>query len=96
MNNLKQFTDLSFEGKRKDFAIPLHTPGTEFQQSVWKVLQQIPYGETWSYKEQAIKLNKPKAVRAVTTANGYNRIAFIIPCHRETERKVIIYNKWSC
>ena len=85
MNNLKQFTDLSFEGKRKDFAIPLHTPGTEFQQSVWKVLQQIPYGETWSYKEQAIKLNKPKAVRAVTTANGYNRIAFIIPCHRETE-----------
>jgi len=71
-----------FDGKRKDFAIPLHTPGTEFQQSVWKVLRQIPYGETWSYKEQAIKLNKPKAVRAVATANGYNRIAFIIPCHR--------------
>lgn len=71
-----------FEGKRKDYTIPLHTPGTEFQQSVWEILQQIPYGETWSYKEQAIKLNKPKAVRAVATANGYNRIAFIIPCHR--------------
>jgi len=71
-----------FDGKRKGFTIPLHTPGTEFQQSVWKILQQIPYGETWSYKEQAIKLNKPKAVRAVATANGYNRIAFIIPCHR--------------
>ena len=71
-----------FEGERKDFTIPLHTPGTEFQQSVWKVLQQIPYGETWSYKQQAIKLNNPKAVRAVATANGYNRIAFIIPCHR--------------
>ena len=71
-----------FEGKRKDFTTPLHSPGTEFQQSVWKVLQLIPYGETWSYKEQAIKLNKPKAVRAVATANGYNRIAFIIPCHR--------------
>lgn len=71
-----------FEGKRKDFTIPLLTPGTEFQQSVWKVLHQIPYGETWSYKEQAVELNKPKAVRAVATANGYNRIAFIIPCHR--------------
>jgi len=71
-----------FEGKRQDFAIPLLTPGTEFQQSVWKVLQQIPYGETWSYKKQAVELNKPKAVRAVATANGYNRIAFIIPCHR--------------
>ena len=71
-----------FEGKRKDFSIPLHTPGTEFQQSVWKVLQQIPYGETWSYIEQAIKLNKPKAVRAVANANGNNRIAFVIPCHR--------------
>jgi len=71
-----------FEGKREDFTIPLLTPGTEFQQSVWKVLQQIPYGETRSYKEQAIKLNKSKAVRAVATANGYNRIAFIIPCHR--------------
>ena len=70
------------EGERKDFTIPLNTPGTEFQQSVWKVLQQIPYGETWSYKQQAIKLNNPKAVRAVATANGYNRIAFIIPCHR--------------
>ncbi len=71
-----------FKGNRKDFTIPLHAPGTEFQQSVWEVLQQIPYGETWSYKEQAIKLNKPKAVRAVATANGFNRIAVIIPCHR--------------
>ncbi len=71
-----------FEGKRKDFTIPLHMPGTDFQQSVWKVLLQSPYGETWSYKKQAIKMNKPKAVRAVATANGYNRIAFIVPCHR--------------
>ena len=71
-----------FEGERKEFTIPLHAPGTEFQQSVWKVLQQIPYGETWSYKEQAIKLNNPNAVRAVANANGYNRIAFVIRCHR--------------
>lgn len=66
-----------FEGERKNFTIPLHTPGTEFQQSVWKVLQQIPYGETWSYKQQAIKLNNPKAVRAVATANKYNRIGLL-------------------
>lgn len=70
------------EGNRKHFTIPLHTPGTEFQQSVWEMLQQIPYGETWSYQQQAIKLNKPKAVRAVGTANGHNRIAVIVPCHR--------------
>jgi len=70
------------DGKRKSFDIPLNAPGTEFQKSVWKILQQIPYGETWSYKQQAIKMGKPKAVRAVATANGCNRIAFIIPCHR--------------
>lgn len=71
-----------FEGKRKNFSIPLDTPGTPFQQSVWKVLQEIPYGETRSYKEQAIAINNPKAVRAVASANGHNRIAIIIPCHR--------------
>ena len=70
------------DGRRKSFNIPLDTPGTEFQKSVWKILQLIPYGVTWSYKQQAIKLGKPKAIRAVATANGYNRIAFIIPCHR--------------
>ena len=70
------------DGRRKSFDIPLDTPGTEFQKSVWKMLQLIPYGVTWSYKQQAIKLGKPEAVRAVARANGYNRIAFIIPCHR--------------
>jgi len=70
------------DGKRKEFTIPIHSPGTDFQQSVWKMLQQIPYGETRSYKEQAMIMNKPKAIRAVASANGYNRIAFIIPCHR--------------
>lgn len=70
------------DGERKMFSVPLDPQGTEFQQSVWKVLQQIPYGETWSYKQQAIKLGNVKAVRAVATANGYNKIAFIIPCHR--------------
>jgi len=71
-----------FQGKRKSFSIPLQTPGTEFQQSVWNVLQDIPFGETRSYLEQAVALGNPKAVRAVASANGHNRIAIIIPCHR--------------
>ena len=71
-----------FQGKRKSFNVALHTPGTDFQQSVWKVLQNIPYGETRSYLEQATTLGNPKAVRAVASANGHNRIAIIIPCHR--------------
>jgi len=71
-----------FNGKRKDFDIPLHTTGTDFQQSVWEILQEIPYGETRSYKKQAQVLGKPEAVRAVASANGMNRIAIIIPCHR--------------
>jgi len=69
-------------GNLKDFTVKLDAPGTEFQQSVWKVLRKIPYGKTWSYLDQAKKLKKPKAVRAVANANGMNRIAFIIPCHR--------------
>lgn len=71
-----------FKGKRKTFTVELDAPGTIFQKNVWKILQTIPYGETWSYQQQAIQLSKPKAVRAVANANGYNRIAIIIPCHR--------------
>jgi len=71
-----------FEGKRKDFDLKLITPGTQFQNNVWKILQTIPYGETRSYKKQAIALGNEKAVRAVANANGDNRIAIVIPCHR--------------
>lgn len=71
-----------FDGKRKTFSVPLDTPGTEFQKSVWEVLKKIPYGKTISYKTQATSLGKPEAVRAVANANGHNRIAIIIPCHR--------------
>jgi len=71
-----------FGGTRQHFNVPLHTPGTTFQQAVWKKLQDIPYGETRSYSEQARHLGKPRAVRAVASANGHNRIAIIIPCHR--------------
>ena len=71
-----------FNGKRKEFTIPLVTPGTEFQQAVWKELQNIQFGSTRSYQEQAIALNRPDSVRAVANANGMNRISIIIPCHR--------------
>lgn len=71
-----------FNGARKLFTVPLDTPGTDFQNKVWKKLQQVPYGETCSYKQLATSMNNPMAIRAVASANGHNRIAIIIPCHR--------------
>lgn len=71
-----------FSGKRKQFTVPLHTPGTDFQQHVWMNLQQLPYGQTTSYKQLATGMGIASAVRAVASANGHNRIAIIIPCHR--------------
>ncbi len=71
-----------FEGRRQLFTVPLDAPGTLFQQSVWKELTSIPYGTTRSYKQQAMHLNNPSAVRAVANANGLNRISLLIPCHR--------------
>ena len=71
-----------FDGTRKAFEVSLHTPGTPFQQSVWTHLTDIPYGETRSYQQQAHRLGKPAAIRAVASANGHNRVAIVIPCHR--------------
>ena len=71
-----------FSGMRKSFDIPLFTPGTPFQQSVWSALQEIPFGLTRSYSEQAVMIGQPTATRAVARANGDNRIAILIPCHR--------------
>ncbi|WP_420576152.1 bifunctional transcriptional activator/DNA repair enzyme AdaA [Ekhidna sp.] len=71
-----------FSGSRKDFDIPLVVSGTEFQQRVWSALLKIPYSITRSYKQQADIVGDVKAVRAVARANGENRIAIIIPCHR--------------
>ena len=71
-----------FEGTRKTFDVDTVTPGTDFQVSVWKCLQEIDYGTTTTYQIQAGKMNNPKAVRAVASANGYNRISIIVPCHR--------------
>ena len=71
-----------FEGKRKNFDLPLLKEGTPFQISVWSALEKIPYGKTRSYKDIAIAINNPKAVRAVGMANNRNKIAIFIPCHR--------------
>jgi methylated-DNA-[protein]-cysteine S-methyltransferase len=70
------------DGKRIDFDLPLDLRGTEFQESVWKALLEIPYGETCTYQELARTVGKPKAVRAVGSANGANPIPLIVPCHR--------------
>jgi methylated-DNA-[protein]-cysteine S-methyltransferase len=71
-----------FAGERKTFDLPLNPIGTDFQRTVWAALQEIPYGETVSYKHVAERIGKPAAVRAVGRANGTNRIPIIIPCHR--------------
>jgi methylated-DNA-[protein]-cysteine S-methyltransferase len=71
-----------FKGKRKRFEIPTCTQGTEFQEKVWGLLKQIPYGETWSYKKLAVAAGNPKASRAVGAANGKNPLSIIVPCHR--------------
>ncbi|NLK98468.1 methylated-DNA--[protein]-cysteine S-methyltransferase [Defluviitalea saccharophila] len=69
-------------GKRKVFDLPLEPKGTAFQQKVWEVLREIPYGTTCSYKDIAEKIGNPKACRAVGMANNRNPISIFIPCHR--------------
>ena len=71
-----------FSAKLKDFDLPLSPSGTDFQLKVWRTLQTIPYGETWSYGKLARRIQRPDAPRAVGAANGQNPIPVIIPCHR--------------
>jgi methylated-DNA-[protein]-cysteine S-methyltransferase len=71
-----------FDGRLRDFDLPLAAEGTPFQQRVWKALCAIPYGETISYGELARRIGQPTASRAVGLANGQNPISIIVPCHR--------------
>ena len=71
-----------FAGELKAFDLPLDPGGTPFQQTVWNALRKIPYGTFISYKELAVRVNKPGAHRSVGAANGKNPISIIIPCHR--------------
>jgi len=74
--------DEYFRGKRTKFDLELAPEGTPFQIAAWKQLRRIPYGETISYGEQARRMGRPKASRAVGAANGENPISIIVPCHR--------------
>jgi methylated-DNA-[protein]-cysteine S-methyltransferase len=71
-----------FAGERTDFDVPLDLVGTPFQVAAWRGLASIPFGETVSYGEQARRLGKPDAVRAVGAANGRNPLPIVLPCHR--------------
>jgi methylated-DNA-[protein]-cysteine S-methyltransferase len=74
--------DEYFAGKRKEFSLPLQQEGTAFQQKVWELLLQIPFGKTISYHQLANRYGDLKAIRAVASANGKNNLAIIVPCHR--------------
>lgn len=71
-----------FNGNIQTFTTPFLLLGTNFQNSVWNALTQIPYGQTRSYADQAHSIGKPSASRAVANAHGANQLAIIIPCHR--------------
>ena len=71
-----------FAGRLKDFTVPLKLIGTDFRKKCWQALRTIPYGETISYKELAVKVGNSKACRAVGGANHHNPIVVIVPCHR--------------
>ncbi|MGB4844247.1 MAG: methylated-DNA--[protein]-cysteine S-methyltransferase [Ferruginibacter sp.] len=80
-NCLKQL-DEYFDGTRTEFHLHTSQVGTEFQQTVWTELCNIPYGRTISYLELSKRIGNVKAIRAVGTANGNNSISIIVPCHR--------------
>ena len=74
--------DEYFDGKRREFDVPLMFVGTEFQKRVWEELLTIPFGTTISYGEMARRIGMPTSVRAVANANGANSISIFAPCHR--------------
>ena len=82
LNRLENELNDYFEGNLKVFTIPLDLIGTDFQKKVWNELIKIPFGETRSYKDQSIAVGDLLAIRAVANANGKNKIAIIVPCHR--------------
>jgi AraC family transcriptional regulator of adaptative response/methylated-DNA-[protein]-cysteine methyltransferase len=81
-DRLREQLDQYFARERDAFELPLAYPGTDFQRRVWDALQAIPYGEIRSYAQLAAEMGTPGAARAVGNANGLNRIAILIPCHR--------------
>lgn len=74
--------DEYFKGNRKVFTFPYEMKGTDFQKNVWNALTEIPYAETGSYKDISMAIGNEKAVRAVGSANGKNKLSIVVPCHR--------------
>jgi methylated-DNA-[protein]-cysteine S-methyltransferase len=71
-----------FNGKRKQFEIPIHFVGTDFQKKVWNELLKVQFGETISYLELSKRMKQESAIRAISSANGANAISILVPCHR--------------
>lgn len=82
IDSIKHELHAYFGGALTQFMTPYRVLGSPFQQKVWQILCTIPYGETRSYREQAVHLGNPNAFRAVANANGANQLAILIPCHR--------------
>jgi O-6-methylguanine DNA methyltransferase len=82
LEQLQTQLDDYFTGRRQCFDVPFDWIGTPFQLRVWRALLAIPYGATWRYAQQAQYIGQPTATRAVAAANGQNKIAIVIPCHR--------------
>lgn len=82
LDTLERELTAYFEGRGEGFSVPLDPQGTEFQKAVWRALTEVPYGATQSYAGIAQRIGKPSAMRAVGLANGANKIAIVIPCHR--------------
>ncbi len=71
-----------FKGELKSFSFPFEQEGTGFQQRVWQSLEEIPFGKTINYRDLSIRLGDPKCIRAAAAANGRNKLAIVVPCHR--------------
>lgn len=82
LNTCYREIDEYFQGRRRSFTFSYEVEGTVFQQGVWQALVMIPYAETTSYRALAVTLGRERAVRAVGSANGRNRLSIVIPCHR--------------
>jgi methylated-DNA-[protein]-cysteine S-methyltransferase len=74
--------DEYFKGVRHEFSFPYFFEGTSFQKEVWNALTKVPYAQTGSYKDIAVSIGNEKAIRAVGSANGKNKLSIVVPCHR--------------
>lgn len=86
LRHLRAELEAYFAGNLRTFTVPLHTPGTLFQEAVWQALKDIPHGETTTYEALAERIGYPTAIRAVGHANGLNRVSILIPCHRVLDK----------